>query len=270
MRSLWTGSIAFGLVNIPVKLFTAVREHTAHFHLMSPDGQCRLRQKLYCPETGKEYDFSQTAKAYELAKDEYVLIDKKELAKLQPEKGHTIDIVDFTKEAEVDPIYFDKTYYLGPDKRAGKPYRLLLEVMLETDMVAIGRFVMRTKEYLCVIRPAGDVLCLDTLYFADEVLGQDAIPELKTELKGVRITPTEKKMGVKLVESMVTKFDPSQYRDEYEEAVEKLVRAKSKGKKVSLAATEPKRTKVVDLMDALQKSIAAGKARKPAGQRKAS
>ena len=223
MRSLWTGSIAFGLVNIPIRLFTAVKDKSIHFHMMSPNGNCRLHQKLYCPDTGKEYNFSETTKADDLGSGDHVLIKPEELNKLKPEKGNSIDIVDFTKESE---------------------------------MVAIGRFIMRNKEYLCLLRPYRDIICLDTLNYSDKVLTPHDIPNLQKEMKGVTVTPKELQMGMRLVEEMITKFDPTQYEDEYRKSVQKLINAKARGVKPNIKTAKAPKAKVIDLMDALQKSMA--------------
>lgn len=270
MRSLWTGSIAFGLVNIPIRLFTAVKDKSIRFHMMSPNGSCRLHQKLYCPDTGKEYNFSETTRAYDLGAGDHVLIKPEDLEKLKPEKGNSIDIVDFTKEQDVDPIFFEKTYYLGPDRRAGKAYKLLFEVMRATEMVAIGRFIMRNKEYLCLLRPYRDVICLDTLNYSDEVLTPHEIPNLQKELKGVKVTAKELEMGKRLVEKMITKFDPTQYEDEYRKSVKKLIQAKARGAKPVLKQTGAPKAKVINLMDALQKSMAQKKPSSQSRHRRAS
>lgn len=270
MRPLWTGSIAFGLVNIPVRLFTAVKDKSVRLHMMSPNGSCRLHQKLYCPDTGKEYNFSETTRAYDLGAGDHVLIKPEELEKLNPEKGDSIDILDFTKEQEVDPIFHEKTYYLCPDRRAGKAYTLLFEVMRNTDMVAIGRFIMRSKEYLCLLRPYRDVICLHTLNYFDEVMLPNEIPNLQKELKGVRVTAKELEMGKRLVERMITKFDPTQYEDEYRKSVKKLIQAKARGAKPVIRQPTPQKAKVIDLMDALQKSITRKKPSAESHHRRAS
>src|SRR5690606_39339020 len=144
---------SFGLVSVPVRLTTAVRDKDIHFHMLSPDGSCRLRRKLYCPDTGKEYDFKDTARGYEVAPDQYVLVDEKELEQIKPEKGNTIDIEDFVDLASVDPIYYARTYYLLPGEGGAKSYRLLVDAMTETGRAAVAHFTMRQKQHLTIIRP---------------------------------------------------------------------------------------------------------------------
>lgn len=254
-RAIWSGSISFGLINIPVKLFTAIRDRSIHFHMMSQDGNCRLRRKLVCPETGKEYDFDDTARGYEIAPDQYILVTDEELAALRPESGRTIDIDSFVDLDEIDPMLFDRPYYLMPEEHGAKPYQLLSQALRSSGRVAICRFVMRDQEYLAAIRPLNELLCLETMRFADEVVPSDELTEMP---RNVRISPRELDMADQLIESLTTEFDPDAYHDEFREAVEGLIERKKSGKHV--VAEEPKEPastgKVIDLMEALRRSLA--------------
>ncbi|MBI3128534.1 MAG: Ku protein [Candidatus Tectomicrobia bacterium] len=252
-RSIWSGNISFGLVNIPVKLQTVVREKSVRFHLLNPDGSCRLRRKLYCPETGEEYDFNETARGYEIAPDQYILMDEKELKKLRPDEGRSIAIDAFIRIEEVDPVYFDKPYYLVPDENAAKAYSLLLRAMEESKTAAIAHFVMRERQHLSILRPRDGAIVLHAMHYSDEVAeaGQLDIP------RDVKPAGRELDIAMKLINEMTTDFDPSRYRDEYREELEKLIEAKAEGKEFVTAATAEGggRGRVVNLMEALQRSL---------------
>lgn len=252
-RAIWSGSISFGLVNIPVKLFAALRDRDVRFHLMSGDGGCRLHRKLVCPETGREYEFNETAKGYEIAPDQYVLVTDEELEQLRPERGRTIEISDFVEIDQIDPVLFDRPYYLTPEKNGAKPYRLLLEALRESGKVAICRFMMRTKEYLAALRPIGDALCIETMRFADEVVPVDEIGGIPEE---IRISERELAMADQLIESLTTTFDPESYRDDYRERVLEMIERKAEGKTIAAPKAESHSGKVIDLMEALRKSLA--------------
>src|SRR6185437_8213974 len=183
-RPLWKGSINFGLVSIPIQLETAVREKSVSFHMLSKDGKCRLRRQLYCPETGKEYDYGDTARGIEVGDDEYVLVSDKEIAAIKPEKGRSIEIEQFVELKEIDPIYFDRVYFITPGENSGKAYKLLHEAMKETNRVGLARFVMRERQNLAAIRVMGEGLVLHTVHYQDEVLSlDDALPHTLARAK---------------------------------------------------------------------------------------
>jgi DNA end-binding protein Ku len=255
-RAIWSGSISFGLVNIPVKLYTAVRDRDVHFNTLSSDGKCRLRRKLYCPETGKEFDYGETARGYEIAPDQYVIVTDEELEQLRPEKGRNIEIEHFVALDEVDPMLFDRPYYLVPDKKGSKPYRLLLEALDRSRKVAVARIVMRTKEYLTVVRPIKDVLCIETLRYLDEVVPVDELSDVPEHFD---IGDRELAMADQLIEHLTTEFKPEEFKDEFREKVQSLIEAKAAGEE--LVVQEPadtgKRGNVINLMEALQRSLAA-------------
>lgn len=259
-RPIWKGSITFGLVNIPIQLETAVREKTVSFNLLSKDGSCRLRRKLYCPDTGEEYDFGQTARGIEVGKDEYVLIDDKEIAKIKPEKGRSIEIEQFVKLEEIDPVYYDRTYYVTPAEGGAKAYRLLVEAMSESGRIALARFVMRERQNLCALRIKEEGVVLHTMHYHDEVLAlEDALPGTLHKLKP---NPKELQIAQQLIDAMTKPLDLSDFKDDYREKLEQLIEAKVKGKDTKDVFTDEDEQDVprnINLMDALKKSLEANK-----------
>lgn len=258
-RPIWKGSITFGMVNIPIQLQTATRERKVSFHLLSKDGSCRLRQKLYCPDTHKEYDFGDTARGVEIGKDEYVLVDQKEIDKIKPVKGRSIEIQQFVQLHEIDPIYFDRVYFVTPDEGSGKSYRLLQAAMAANNSIALARFVMREKEYLAALRVVGKGIVLHTLYFADEVLSlEDALPGT---LGAGKLPPKELELAQQLVEAMTHPLDLSTFKDEFRTQLEELVKEKSQGKKTvqRADADDDNIPPTINLMEALKKSLAGKK-----------
>src|SRR3954463_4361898 len=223
-RSIWSGAISFGLVNVPVKLFSAVSRKTVRFHQLNGETGNRIQQKRVDPETGEEVTYEQIVKGYELTRDRYVVINPDELEALDPEKTRTIDIEDFVDLAEIDPVYYDHPYYLVPDKGAAKAYGLLLNAMQESGRVAIARVVLRSKEQLVAIRPArdGSVLMMETMIFADEVVPREDLDGLP-DADELKVSDREIQMAQQLIESLVTDFEPARYRDEYREKVLELI-----------------------------------------------
>ncbi len=264
-RAIWSGTVSFGLVSIPVKLLTAVREHGVHFHRLSPDGKCRLRTKLYCPDDGHEYEFGEVARGFEVAPDQYVLVTDEDIEAIRPDESRSIEILDFVDLHEVDPIFYDRPYHLAPDKGGAKPYRLLSEAMKRTERVAIARFVMRSRGYLAVLRPLEEGLLLCTMHYRDEVQMPSEIEDLRTD---VDIGAKEIAMAERLIESMRVEFDASAYRDDFHDAMKAMLDAKAEGRVVTApSGKERKRGEVVDLMDALKKSLAEGRGRAGAASR---
>lgn len=251
-RPMWSGSISFGLVNIPVKLYTAVRNTDISFHMLSEDGKCRLRRKLVCPDTGKEYDYSETTLGYEVAPDQYVVMKRDELNKLRPESGDTIDILDFVKLEEIDPIYFDRAYYLGPAEKGTKAYRLLYSAMKDSGRIAVAKFVMREHEYLAALRVYNGILALETMHFAEEVENSE---ELGEPVKDVHVEKRELQLATQLIDSLTGKFRPEKYHNEYQEKLREILEAKSEGREIVTHAAAAKPGKVIDIMDALKKSL---------------
>ena len=257
-RSIWSGAISFGLVNVPIKLYSAVSKKTVRFHQLNGTTGNRIQQKRVDPETGDEVNYEDIVKGYELTRDRYVLITPEELETLDPEKTRSIDIEDFVDESEIDPIFYDHPYYLVPDKGAAKAYGLLLNAMADADKVAIARVVIRSKEQLVAIRPHrdGDLLVMETMVFADEVVGTEDLDDLP-DAKDLKVSERELKMARQLIESLTDSFDPSKYKDEYREKVLELIEAKAEGQEITVAPAAEEPAKVPDLMAALEASLAA-------------
>jgi len=255
---MWSGAISFGLVNVPIKLYSAVSKKTVRFHQLNGETGSRIAQKRVDSVTGDEVPYENLVKGYELTKDSYVLINPDELDALDPEKSRTIDIEDFVDLSEIDPIYYDHPYYLVPDKGATKAYGLLLNAMQESGRVAIARVVLRSKEQLVAIRPGqdGTVLMMETMIFADEVVPKadlDGLPDAE-ELK---VSEREVQMAQQLIDSLATEFEPERYKDEYREKVLELIEAKAAGEEIAVAPEAPAPAKVPDLIAALEASLAA-------------
>ncbi len=255
-RPIWSGAISFGLVNVPVKLFSAVSPKDVRFHQIDAKSNSRIRQKRVSAATGEEVPFDQIVKGYELGPDTYVTITPEELEALDPKATKTIDIEDFVDLDMIDPIFYERPYYLVPDKGGTKAYVLLREAMRETNKVGIARVVLRTKQYLAAIRPKGDVLVLETMLFPDEVVPDE---ELDVPSDEVEVSDREQKMARQLIDSLSSEFEPDNYHDEYRERVLELIEQKASGQEIVVEEPTEEPTKVVDLMAALEASLAAVK-----------
>src|ERR671916_2099375 len=257
-RSIWSGAISFGLVNVPVKLYSAVSRKTVRFHQLNADTGVRIQQKRIDPSTGEEVSYDQIVKGYELTKDRYVVVTPEELDALDPEKTRTIDIEDFVDLDEIDPVFYDHPYYLVPDKGAAKAYGLLLGAMEKSGKVAIARVVLRSKEQLVAIRPSDDLLMMETMIFHDEVVPTDELDDLPDARK-LKVSDRELKMAQQLISSLSSEFDPTRYRDEYRDKVIELIERKAQGEEIAVQPEAPEPAKVPDLMAALEASLAAVK-----------
>jgi DNA end-binding protein Ku len=270
-RSIWTGSISFGLVNVPVKVYSAVRQQDLHFNQFDPNGN-RIRYKRVSEKTGREVDYGDIVKGYEVKKGKYVMVDPEELEAFEPRATRTVDIDDFVDLDDIDPIYYEHTYYLVPAEKgagAAKAYRLLLEAMEKQGKVGIGSVVMRGKQYLAAIRPLDGVLALSTMLFADEVLSPKDLEEKPAARANV--SDREVKMASQIISSLTTKWDPKRYHDTYRERVEDYLAKKAKGETVEVEPMPEEPSKVGDLMTALEDSLAAAqsKRRSPSPKRHA-
>jgi len=258
---MWTGAISFGLVTVPVKLYSAINRKTVRFHQLSGKSGVRIAQKRIDPQSGEEVPYEDIVKGYELAPDRYVVIEPGELETLQPKKTKTIEIEDFVELSEIDPVFYDHPYYLAPGPGGAKPYRLLLEAMRETGKVAIARVVIRSKENLVAIRPMGEVLGMATMIFADEVLPAERLDEV-VEAEEVKTTKRELDIAKQLVGSLAGKFDPDRYTDTYRQEVLALIERKAEGKAI---AVQPEPEEIAapapDLMGALKASLEAVRTR---------
>jgi DNA end-binding protein Ku len=254
-RAIWTGAISFGLVTVPVRLYSAVSRKTVRFNQLDSSDNGRIAQKRVNPRTGEEVPYERIVKGFELAPDRYVVITNEELDALDPEKTRTIDIEDFVEQAEIDPIFYDHPYYLAPGPGGAKPYRLLLDAMRETGKVAIARVVIRSKESLVAIRPAGEVLEMSTMLFADEVNDPSRLDDLP-DPDDVKTTDRELAIAKQLVDSLAGPFEPAKYQDTYREEVLALVERKAAGEEIVVQeAPQEEPAAVPDLMSALQASL---------------
>ncbi len=258
-RPIWTGAISFGLVNVPVKLYSAVARKTVRFHQLHDADGVRIQQRRVCPVDGEEVPYEHIVKGYEIAPGEYVVITPEELEALDPAKTRTIEIADFVDQEQIDPIYYDSAYYLVPGPGAGKAYALLLEAMRDAGRVAIARVVMRQKEQLCAIRPNGPLLTMSTMLFGDEVVAPESLDELPDEQ--VKAEPRELAMAEQLIGSLAVDFDPSKYHDEHREQVLELIERKARGEEIVVQPEVERPARTPDLMAALQASIEAAQER---------
>jgi DNA end-binding protein Ku len=258
-RAIWSGAISFGLVNIPVKLYSAVSRKTVRFHQIDAESGGRVRQKRVGPD-GEEIPYEQIIKGYEIGPDRYVTISPEELEALEPQKTRTIDIEDFVDLEQIDPIYYDHPYYLAPDTGAAKAYRLLVDAMEDSGKVAVARVVLRSKEHLVAIRPRDGALAMETMLFSDEVIPSDSLEELAAGDGDVQTSDRE----------LASDFEPGKYRDEYRERVLDLIERKAQGETIVIEEPEAEPEKVPDLMAALEASIASAKqpAKKKSGSAK--
>jgi DNA end-binding protein Ku len=269
-RAIWSGSISFGLLNVPVKLYSAVARRGISLREIRESDGARIRHRRVAEGTDEEVPYEKIQKAFEITSGNYVPISKDEMAALAPEKTRAIEVKDFVNLDEIDPIYFDSPYYLGPAEGAEKAYSLLASAMKRSGKVAIARFVFRNKEHLAALRADNGVLTLTTMRFADEVVPPDELDDV-LPAEQPKVAKKEVEMAEQLIDSLTSEFDPSAYRDEYREELMSLIERKAEGKEiVAPEAPEREATKAPDLMAALEESIAAvkgksgGAARKPA------
>lgn len=255
-RSIWTGAISFGLVTVPVKLYSAVNRKSVRFNQLNGKTGSRIAQKRVDASTGEEVAYEDLVKGYEIATDRYVVIEPEELDSVQPAKTKTIDIEDFVDLAEIDPIFYDHPYYLAPATGGAKPYRLLLEAMRETEKVAIAKVVIRQKESLVAIRalPDHDVLEMATMLFADEVVDPDRLDDIPGA-DDVKTNDRELAIAKQLVESLAGDFEPEKYKDTYREAVMAMIEKKAAGEEIVVAEPEEEAAPAPDLMSALKASL---------------
>jgi len=254
-RAIWSGAISFGLVNVPVKLYSATSPKTVRFHQLARESGSRIRQKRVDPSTGDEVAFDDIVKGYEVTPDRYVVIEPEELEALDPKATKTIDIEEFVDLADIDPIYYDHSYYLAPATGGAKAYRLLLEAMREAGKVAIGKIVIRSRQQLCALRPSGDVMALSTMLFGDEVLSPDRLDELDG-LAEAEATKRELTMAQQLIDSLSADFDPERFKDEYRERVLDLIERKAAGEEIAVQPEAEEAAPAPDLMAALEASLA--------------
>jgi len=260
MRSIWSGSISFGLVNIPVKLGSAIESgKEIDFDMLSKKGLSPIRYVRIDSETGKEVAWKDIVKGYQYAKGKYVVITEEDFAKASPEKSKTIDLIQFVKEEEIDTIYFEKPYFITPDKGAGKSYQLLLKALEESGTIGLAEFMLRNRVHLCAIKPYKGVLLINQLRY------HEAIREAPELAKEEKITQKEVQLAVKLIEQLTEKFNPAAFKDTYVAELKKVIKAKAAGKNIRIADQPKKPTGAVkDLMEELKKSLEGGGKKKRA------
>ncbi|MET9351878.1 Ku protein [Streptomyces sp. NPDC006617] len=253
-RAIWTGVITFGLVSVPVGLFTATEDHTVHFHQLQRGTSDRIRNRRVNERTGKEVDADDIVKGYEVSEGEYVVVEPEELDEIAPGRSRTLEITDFVDLDRIEPVFFGRTYYLAPrGKEYLKVYELLRTALADTGKAGVATFVMRNRQYLTALRAEDRVLLLQTLHWADEVRDPvEELPELPSDRVG---RGKELDMALRLVDALSGDWEPARYRDTYQEKVRELVRAKAEGEEVAVAEEAPGATNVVDLMEVLRGSL---------------
>jgi DNA end-binding protein Ku len=258
MRAIWKGSIAFGLVHIPVNLYPATETQGISSNLLHKKDHSRIRYQRISEATGKEVPAEEIIRGYEVERNNFVVISDDELQEAAPEKSAAIEIQEFVNESQIPTLYFEKPYYLEPDKGAGKAYALLREALARSGKVGVAQFVLRNRENLCVLKAQDNGLTLNTLRFASEIRLMD---ELRLPVNE-KLAPNEVNLAMKLIEGMTAYFDPAKYHDTYTEDVKKLIDAKAKGQKRHAPLPKPVRSNVIDIVAALQESLAQKKPRK--------
>ena len=250
---VWKGYLSFGLVSFPVRLLAAARPESIHFHMLHAKDHSRIKEVWYCAEEDKQVDRKGIVKGFEFSKGEYVVVTDEELKKIAPPTARSMDILQFVKVDEVDPIFFDKSYYLTPDEAVSKPYALLLKAMMDTEYVAVAKLAMHSREHIVIIRPTQEGLVLHTMYFVDELHRAKAAPKNMSK----QFSGKEVELARKLIDTLASPFRPEEYHDEYKKNVEHLIDRKREGKSVT-AVKQPAVKPVVDIMQALQQSLAKG------------
>jgi DNA end-binding protein Ku len=256
-KAIWSGSISFGMVTIPVKLYGATESKDIAFHLLHATCGTRLQQKRWCPTDDIEVPWSETVRGYEYAKGQYVILTEEDFERLPLPSKHIIDLSAFVEEQEIDPVFYERSYYLEPGERAEKPYALLLRALAEKKLSAVATITIRKKEQLCVLRPHAGTIMLETLYYPDEIRLERGI-----NLDNVKVSDRELDMAFTLIDILRRPFDPSDYQDHYREALAELIEAKLEGKQV-VKAPAAREARVFDLADALKRSVEAAKKAKP-------
>ena len=257
MRNIWRGAISFGLVNVPIKLYTAIEDRNIHFSLLHSACQTPIKYHQRCPNCEKDLNKEEIIRGYEYEKGRFVIIQDEDLEGIAAEKSKTIDIIDFVNLAEIDPIYFHRSYFLAPAEGGQKAYALLRQAMENTSRIAIARVVIRAKESLAAIRVYKQGLIMETIYYPEEIRSIELVPELQTE---VSLKEKELDMAESLIASLTTQFEPEKYTNEYRQAVRELIEAKVQGQEI-VRPVQPQTGNVVDLMEALQASIELAKAK---------
>ena len=256
MKSIWTGSLGFGLVNIPIKLITAVQDSKLDFDMLDKKDNANIKFKRVNENTGKEVQWENIIKGY-LYNEKYVLVDETDFEKASPEKTSHIEIVQFVKEHDIDSVFFETPYFIQPDKSGSRAYQLLKEALTKTGKAGLGSFVMREREHVCLIKPYNDILVLNRLRYAEEIRD---VAELKTT--GSKSKPAEIKMAISLIDQLTKPFNAAIFKDEYTDKLLKIIKAKAKGKKLAYKPMKLVHSKTADLMEQLKASLSGRSKRK--------
>lgn len=260
--SVWTGYLTFGLISMPVRLFSGARSNRISFHMLHRDDLTRVKQQLYCPNDEKVVDRTEIVKGYEYRKGEYVVIEPEEIKKIEPKTAKAMEILEFVKQKEIDPVYFESSYYLAPEEAGKKPYALLTRALEQTEYVAIAKLAMHNREYTVFLRPSNGGLMLHTMYYQDEIRALENFGEDHANLKEAEV-----KVAHQLVQALAAKWEPEKYYDSFEENVKKLIKAKLEGKEVTSVEKPRKIAPPADLMAALKQSLAQMEKKKKGPQR---
>ncbi|OYD09672.1 non-homologous end joining protein Ku [Paludifilum halophilum] len=263
MHTIWKGSISFGLVNIPVRMYSATKNKSVSFRNIHRPCKTPIQYTRTCPTCEKEVPWDEIVKGYEYADNQFVLMEKDELEAIQPKNRKSIEILDFVRLEEIDPIYFDKTYYLGPGDEGGKAYSLLREAMKDTGKIGVAQITIRSKQSLAVVRVFEQCLVMETIFYPDEVRKADQVPEVPTDLE---LPEKEMTMAQQLIENLTTEFEPEKYEDDYRKSLEEAIEKKVKGEEI-VEAPERQPERVVDLMDALKASLEQSGTKKGGGKK---
>jgi len=261
--TVWKGHLTFGLISIPVRMFAAARGERISFNQLHKVCHSRLRQPLFCPVCSSQVERSEIVKGYEYEKDQYVLFSEEELDKIEPPSARVMEILEFVKLDEMDPLYFDSSYYVSPEDAGVKAYQLLLKAMEESGYGAIAKLTMHQREHIVIVRPGSQGMTLHTMFYSNEIRAAEAVPSDKIELKD-----QERKLAEQLIQSLAAPWKPEKYRDEYQENLRAMIEAKLKGQEVTEVA-QPHMAPVIDLMEALKKSLAEKRAAPPAQEQPA-
>lgn len=260
-RSIWKGAVSFGMVSIPIKLYTATDEKDISFNLLHKTDGARIKQQRYCPEDEAVVEWNDVVRGYEVAPDQYVIMEPSDFDKVPVDTTHTIEITDFVPADQIDPIYYQKTYYLEPDKVGGKPFALLREVLKDSKLIALAKVTLRQKEQLCTLRVYENTIALETMYYADEIRSTEEF-----EVPGdLQLGEKELMMAKSLVDMLTGDFEPEKYHDNYREALIELIERKAEGEEIK--RPKPVAGKVTDLMEALRASVEAARREKSSGGR---
>jgi len=249
--TVWKGYLSFGLVSFPIRLYAAARPETIHFHMLHKRDHSRIKEVWYCAEENKPVDKADIVKGYEYTKGKYVIVEDQELKKVAPKTATAMEILQFVKSAEVDPLYLEKSYYLAPEESSGKPYGLLRKAMEDTGYYGVAKVTMHSREHIVIIRPLDGGLVLHTMYFVNELHASNQTKGDKT----AKFAAKEMDLAKRLIDTLASPFKPAEYDDEYRKNVEHLIQQKRKGREVT-AVKQPAEPKVVDIVEALKRSLA--------------